>query len=97
MRIVARKRLVDFTARHADAKGHLDSWWHLAKQADWASPQDVKNQIPRASIVADNRVVFDIVGGRYRLVVKFNYAYRMGYVRFIGTHTDYDKIDVTTV
>lgn len=97
MRIIARKKLTDFSSGHADAKGHLDAWWLLAKKADWASPQDVKDHLPKASIVAGNRVVFDICGGNYRLVVKFNYPYRTGYIRFIGTHSDYDAIDVSTI
>lgn len=97
MRIVSRAILQDFADLHADAKGHLDAWWHFTKRADWSSPQAIKNEWPKASIVADNRVVFDIVGGKYRLVVKFNYPYRMGYIRFIGTHAEYDKIDVTKI
>ena len=97
MRIIARKILMDFSQRHPDAKGHLESWWLLLKKSDWATPQDVKNALPKASIVANNRVVFDICGGSYRLIVKFNYPYRIGYIRFIGTHSEYDKIDVTTI
>lgn len=97
MRIIARKSLMDFSVRHPNAKGHLESWWLLVKKADWATPQAIKNELPKTSIVANNRVVFDICGGSYRLVVKFNYAYRIGYIRFIGTHNDYDKIDVTTI
>jgi len=97
MRIVARRTLVEFSAKHKGAKCHLDAWWKMAEAADWATPQDVRNMLPKASIVAGNRVVFDICGGSYRLVVKFNYEYRMGYIRFVGTHSAYDKTDVTTV
>lgn len=97
MRIIARKALVEFSDAHPDAKGHLDAWWLLTRKADWATPQDVKDHLPKASIVANNRVVFDICGGSYRLVVQFNYSYRTGYVRYIGTHSDYDGIDVSTI
>ncbi len=97
MRIIARRTLVEFSVKHRDAKSHLDAWWKMAVAADWATPQDVKNALPKSSIVADNRVVFDICGGHYRLVIKFNYPYRVGYVRFIGTHSAYDKVDVTTI
>ena len=97
MRIIARKVLLDFSKAHPAAKGHLESWWLLVKKANWATPQDVKNALPKASIVANNRVIFNICGGNYRLVVAFNYQYRMGYIRFIGTHADYDKIDVTII
>ena len=97
MRIHARPTLRAFAAKHPDAKGHLDTWWLSAKKAHWRSPTDVKAQFPKASIVGDNRVVFDICGNKYRLVVKFNYAYGLGFVRFVGTHAEYDKIDVTAI
>ncbi|MBL4573850.1 MAG: type II toxin-antitoxin system HigB family toxin [Gammaproteobacteria bacterium] len=90
MRINAKKRLRDFWEKHADSEQALKSWHIIAVKADWATPQDVKRHFPKASIIGDNRVVFDIVGGSYRLVVKFNYAYRIGYIRFIGTHKEYD-------
>lgn len=93
MRIIAKKRLRDFWQKHADSEQALKSWHIIAANADWAKPQGVKRHFPKASIIGDNRVVFDIVGGSYRLVVKFNYAYRIGYIRFIGTHKEYDAID----
>jgi len=93
MRIVAKKRLREFWQKHADSEQALKSWHIIAVNADWATPQDVKRQFPKASIIGDNRVVFDIVGGSYRLVVKFNYAYRIGYIRFIGTHREYEEIN----
>lgn len=97
MRIIARPRLKTFAEKHADAKPHLDTWWQIASKSDWASPNDIKDHFPKASIIADNRVVFNIKGGSYRLIVKFNYQYRMGYIRFIGTHADYDAIDAEEV
>ncbi|MCK5424887.1 MAG: type II toxin-antitoxin system HigB family toxin [Emcibacter sp.] len=97
MRIIARKQLVDFGRQHPKAKGGLDSWWLYVKKADWSCPQDVKDALPKASIIANNRVVFYIRGGSYRLIVQFNYPYRIGYIRFIGTHGAYDKIDATGV
>ena len=68
--------------------------YQAAKAADWQSPHDVKAMFGSASVVGDNRVVFNIAGNKYRLVVKFNYPYRVAYVRFIGTHAEYDGIDV---
>jgi len=97
MRIIAKKKLRDFWRRHVDCEQALRSWHVIAASADWAKPQDVKRQFPKASVIADNRVVFDIVGGSYRLIVKFNYAYRIGYVRFVGTHTEYDLIDAEKI
>ncbi len=97
MRIIARYTLNEFSLKHSDSKSHLDTWWKIAKKATWSSPIAVKQTFPKASIVGNNRVVFNIKGGHYRLVVKFQYKYGRGFLRFIGTHTDYDQIDVTEV
>lgn len=97
MRIIAKRTLRAFWERHPRAKGPLEAWHQEVAQADWASPSEVKAQFRSASVLQDNRVVFNIAGNRYRLVVKINYPYRIVYVRFIGTHKDYDQIDVNTV
>ena len=73
------------------------AWYRHALKADWAAPSDVKQDFGNASILSDGRVVFNIAGNKYRLVVWINYAYRVVYVRFIGTHTQYDKIDAQTI
>jgi mRNA interferase HigB len=75
----------------------LKSWCALAKYADWDSPQAIKDQLASASFIGNNRVVFNIAGNKYRLVVKFNYPYRIGYIRFIGKHAQYDDVDVESV
>lgn len=97
MRIIAKKQLREFWLAHADSEQSLKSWYSIAAKADWAAPQEIKNNFPKASVIGDNRVVFDIVGGSYRLVVKFNYSYRIGYIRFIGTHSECDAVDVEKV
>ena len=97
MRVISRKRLRDFAGRYPDAKSGLDSWFHEAEGADWRTPAEVKRQYASASILKHGRVVFDIGGTKYRLVVKINYDYRVVYVRFIGTHREYDKIDAETI
>lgn len=97
MRIIARRALREFWAKHADAEQPLRAWYHDVLMADWKSAADVKSVYASASIVGDNRLVFNIGGNKYRLVVAVNYKYRMCYVRFIGTHKAYDSIDVTTV
>lgn len=94
MRIIAKRTLRDFWRRHPDAEGPLKAWYSEARQADWQQPQDVKDRFARASIVGGNRVVFDIGGNNYRLVVKINSPYRVVYIRFVGTHAEYDRIDV---
>ena len=99
MRIIAIRTLREFWRQpgNADAEQPLKAWFREARTADWANPAQVKTQFRAASIVAGNRVVFNVGGNKYRLVVKFNYPYRVGYIRFVGTHRDYDRIDVETV
>ncbi len=97
MRIIAKRTLREFWERHPRARGPLEAWHQEVAQADWAGPSEVKAQFRSASVLQDNRVVFNIAGNQYRLVVKINYSYRIVYVRFIGTHKDYDQIDVNTV
>jgi mRNA interferase HigB len=97
MRIISKGTLRDYWQGHAETEQPLKSWHQIANKANWGTPQDVKSSFVSASIIADNRVVFDIHGNDYRLIVKFNYAYKVGYVRFIGTHKEYDKVDATTV
>ncbi len=99
MRIISRKALRLFWERteYADAEQPLKAWFREASNADWASPAAVKAAFGNASIVANNRVVFNIGGNKYRLVVRVNYAYRVLYVRFVGTHAQYDRINVEEV
>ncbi len=80
-----------------EAKAELEAWHAEAKNAEWATPADVKSKYGNASILKDGRVVFNICGNRYRLVVWINYEYKTIYVRFFGTHKEYDAIDAGTV
>lgn len=82
---------------YADAEQALKAWYDEAKHANWQTPQEIKNQFRSASFVGNNRVVFNIHGNKYRLVVAINYAFSVCYVRFVGTHKQYDKIDVATI
>ena len=95
MRIIARKTIKEFweNSAYSDSEQPLKSWYAIARHADWATPQAVKEQFGNSSIIGDNRVVSNIAGNKYRLIVKFNYPYRVGYIRFIGTHQQYDAID----
>lgn len=97
MRIIARGTLRDFWQVNGDAEQPLKSWFREAGVADWANPHEVKAQYGNASIIGDSRIVFNIAGNKYRLIVKFNYHYRIGYIRFIGTHAEYDEIDAEEV
>ena len=97
MRVIAVRTLREFWKRHPDAEQPLRAWYREAKAAKWETPHDLKAMYRNASIVGDNRVVFNIAGNKYRLVVKCNYGYQIAYVRFIGAHVEYDEIDAETV
>ncbi len=97
MRIISRKILREFWAKHADAQQALQAWYHDAKRARWKTPADIKKVYRNASIVANNRVVFNIKGNDYRLVVAIQYQTGIAYIRFVGTHNEYDKIDAATI
>ena len=97
MRVIARATLRDYWENYPAVEGRLRAWFQEAKAAKWSSPTDVKAEYASASIVADNRVVFNIGGNSYRLVVHINYELQIVYIKFIGTHDEYDNIDATTV
>lgn len=100
MRIIALATLKGFLSRsatYADAREPVMAWYRQVKAADWAGPADVKGDVRSASILKDGRVVFNIAGNKYRIVVWINYAYRVVYIRFIGTHRQYDRIDAQTI
>ncbi|MCP9450165.1 MAG: type II toxin-antitoxin system HigB family toxin [Nitrospira sp.] len=97
MRIIAKRTLRNFWKRHPKAKGPLEAWHQEVVRADWTSPSAVKAHFRSASVLRGNRVVFNVAGNEYRLVVKINYPYRVVYVRFIGTHAEYDAIDATII
>ena len=97
MRIIAKKTLREFWRRHPNAEEPLLAWCREVKQADWDTPAALKETYGNASIVGDNRVIFNIKGNDYRLVVKINYRHRVVYIRFVGTHAEYDAVDVEEV
>ncbi|BAX56082.1 hypothetical protein PDPUS_3_00001 (plasmid) [Photobacterium damselae subsp. piscicida] len=99
MRIVSRAALREFweNPSYQDAEQALKSWYDEAKNAGWRTPQDIKALYRNASFVGNNRVVFNIHGNKYRLIVAVNYTFSMVYIRFVGTHAQYDKVDATTI
>ena len=100
MRIIALSTLKAFwedKPQYDDAVQPALAWYRHALKANWSSPAEVKQDFGNASILKDGRVVFNIAGNKYRLVVWINYPYRVVYVRFIGTHAQYDQIDVQTI
>lgn len=97
MRIISKKLLSDFWTKHPDAKLPLEVWYREVVAASWSTPQDIKQRYPKASILPNDRVVFDIKGNSYRLVALIRYPFQLVYLRFIGTHADYDKIDAKRI
>jgi mRNA interferase HigB len=94
VRILNRETLVDFYSVHKETKSQLEAWYYEVKNSNWRNPIDVKEKYGTASIVGGNKVVFNIKGNKYRLVTKINYQMKTVYIKFIGTHKDYDKINV---
>jgi len=95
MRIISRKTLKDFWEKpeYQDSQSQLEAWYAEAHNAVWKNPAEVKQQFGNGSIVPGNRFVFNIAGNKYRLVVKIHYNTGVIYIRFIGTHSQYDRID----
>ncbi len=100
MRVIALSTLKAFlrsSAAYADAVEPTMAWYRLVRNANWSSPAGVKQTIGNASILRDGRAAFNIAGNKYRVVVWINYPYRVVYIRFIGTHAQYDRIDAQAV
>ncbi len=97
MRVIAKRTLREFWQRFHDAEEALKAWHAEAEAAAWQNPAEIKAQYGNASIIKDSRVVFNICGNKYRLVVKINYGHAVILIRFIGTHKEYDAIDVEVV
>lgn len=97
MRIIALKTLREFWEGQPNARQQLQAWYEDAKHAAWQSPTDIKAMYRNASIVANNRVVFNIKGNDYLLIVAINYPIGIAYIRFIGTHAEYDRVNAAEV
>jgi mRNA interferase HigB len=97
MKVIAVGTLRIFWERHPDAEQPLKAWYDEARHAVWSTPQDIRNRYASASFVGHNRVVFNIKGNDYRLIVAVAYRFQAIYIKFIGTHTEYNRIDAATV
>lgn len=97
MVIITKSKLHEFAAIHPDAEDALDEWYRKTRAADWASFQDVKKTFNSADQAGNNRYVFNIRGNRFRLVAMIHFNRRTLYIRFIGTHSDYDKVDSSSI
>ena len=100
MRVISKQTLRRFwegSAGRSDVRRALEAWHREARRAAWKSPQEIKRQYASASVLRGSRVVFNICGNRYRLVVRINYPHQIVFIRFVGTHTEYDAIDAETI
>jgi len=97
LRIISKKTIRDFWQSHPDCEQQLKSWYQETSAAQWKGPNEIKRNYPSASFLQDNRVVFNIKGNRYRLIIRINYAYQIVWIRFIGSHAQYDRIDATKI
>jgi mRNA interferase HigB len=96
-RIFAKSTLRNFWIKHPASEQYLKTWYDTAMSANWKTPYDVKQSYANAGILKDNRIVFNIKGNSFRLVIKFNFAHQLAFVRFVGTHSEYDKIDANSI
>ncbi len=96
-RIFSKGTLREFWDRYPDSEQYLKTWFDTAMSSSWKNPNDVKNTYSNASILKDSRIVFNIKGNSYRLIAKFNYEKQWIFIRFIGTHIEYDKVDANNI
>lgn len=96
-RIFSKSTLREYWERQPDTEQYLKTWYDTAMNADWKTLNDVKQAYANASILKDSRILFNIKGNSYRLVAKINFEKKWIFIRFVGTHEEYDKIDVNTV
>lgn len=97
MRIIARNTLVGYSQAHPETKPSLERWFELTKAAKWGSTNDVLATFPKATILNGERVKFEVSGGNYRMIVAFRFDHGIAWIKFLGTHTEYDRIDALTV
>jgi len=98
MQVIARRILKEFRARHPHAEAPIRTWFAIAAKAQWANPAEIKLPFgATVDFVGDNRVIFDLGGNKYRLIVHVSYAYARLLIKFVGTHAEYDRIDPETV
>lgn len=97
MRIIARNKLVEFWTRHPLTEASLRHWHEVVAAAEWANPLDAIADFPKAKALNGERVRFEVAGGDYRMVVAFDWRRRIAFIKFLGTHAEYDRIDALTV
>ena len=97
MNVVSRQTLVAFWTKHPQSKGVLSQWFSAARRAEWKTPQDIRAEYNSADFLGDNRVVFDLGGNNYRVVVRVSYRFKQVLIKFVGAHAEYDRIDASKI
>lgn len=97
MRIVSRSTLADYWSKHPETKPSLAHWLRMTKDGSWANPQAVSADFSKAKVLNGERIRFEVAGGDYRLVVAYDFPRQAAYIKFIGTHAEYDRIDALSV
>ncbi|MGB5700972.1 type II toxin-antitoxin system HigB family toxin [Muriicola sp.] len=97
MRVIAKRTLKDFWAKHSDCEQQLMAWYRETEKSEFKNLNELKKEYPSASILEDNRIVFNIKGNKYRLIVKFNFEFQICWIRFVGTHAEYDKVNANEI
>ncbi|MCZ2460419.1 MAG: type II toxin-antitoxin system HigB family toxin [Chitinophagales bacterium] len=95
--VIAKKILREFWKKHTDCEQQLKAWFQEAAKAEWRNPNEIKTEYPSASIIGNDRIVFNIKGNSYRLIVKINFDYQVVWIRFIRTNSEYDKVNTKTI
>ena len=97
MRVISRKILREFWEKHTDARQSLQAWYTDVKHANWKRPSDIRSIYQTASFISNNHVVFNIKGNKYRVIIVIQYYFGAVYIRFVGTHQEYDRINAETI
>jgi mRNA interferase HigB len=97
MRVIARSSLAYFWSRHPEARPVLERWHTIVRAAHWTSMDDIRRASPKAKVLNGERARFEVAGGNYRLIVAFDFRRQVAFVKFVGTHAEYDRVDALTV
>ena len=97
MRLIARSVLLEYSEQHPSTAVALERWYRLIRVANWTSMDDIRQAVPKAKVLNRDRVRFEVAGGNYRLIASFDYRRQIVFIKFLGTHAEYDKIDALTV
>lgn len=97
MRIISKRKLTEYWEKHPESERPLTNWYNVSRKADWENINQVKDTFPYVSILSNSRIVFNVKGNDFRLIIEARFNIRLLYICWVGTHADYDKIDANTI